>query len=115
MLVNIYQALIGSVIDYAAFTYPTLSKSLAKDLQIIQNKAMRIIFKQPYDCTTESLKNLSGLQLVADRLNDLTINYFRTAIVNNNPLIMRLVSEYDSQFISINMFNSNNSDCHKTL
>ena len=40
--VIVYRALIGSIIEYAAFISPTLSLSLTKYLQVIQNKAMRV-------------------------------------------------------------------------
>ena len=112
-LLNTYRALIGSVIEYSAFISPTLTKSRSKDLQIIQNKAIRIIFKQPFDCKTDTLLNISGLPRV--RLTALTVNYLSTAAATLNPMIKRLIEEYDNQFVSFAIFSSEFTDSDKTL
>ena len=114
-LVSVYRALIGSIIEYAAFISPTLSVSLAKDLQVIQNKAMRVIFRQPYDCPTNTLLDLSGLPRVSDRLSALTTDYLTAALATSNPMITRLVNEYDGQFLSYAIFSSESSSSNKTL
>ena len=114
-LLNTYRALIGSVIEYSAFISPNLTKSLSKDLQIIQNKAIRIIFKQPFDCKTDTLLNISGLPRVNVRLTALTVNYLNSAAATHNPMIKRLIEEYDNQFVSFAIFSSEFTDSDKTL
>ena len=109
-LLNIYRVLIASVIEYSAFIIPCISSANIKLLQVIQNKAVRIIFRQRRDCPTAVLTELSGLDLVKIRCNTLTCNYFKTAIATQNPLIIKLIEEYDNQ---ISFFNKDRS--HPTL
>jgi hypothetical protein len=106
---SIYKALIGSVIDYSCFIFPLLNDQLAKALQAIQNKAVRAIFKKPFDCSTSELCEISGLRLVRDRTAELTLKYLKQA--KYNPMIKKLVDEYDSQYLS---FTNSNVAC-KTL
>ena len=93
-LVAIYKSLIGSVIDYSAFMSSQLSDNLRKSVQAIQNIAMRIIFKQPFDASTDSLSALSGLPLVRDRMYELNRRYFEAARTVPNELIVDLMTSF---------------------
>jgi hypothetical protein len=106
---SIYKALIGSVIDYSCFIFTLLNDQLAKALQAIQNKAVRAIFKKPFDCSTSELCDISGLRLVRDRTAELTLKYLKQA--KYNPMIKKLVDEYDSQYLSF----TNSTVACKTL
>jgi len=46
-LIQIFNVLIRSIIDYSAILSPIISKTNLNTLQIIQNNALRIIFKKP--------------------------------------------------------------------
>jgi hypothetical protein len=46
-LIQIYNVLIRSIIDYSVILSPIISKTNLNTLQIIQNNALRIIFKKP--------------------------------------------------------------------
>jgi hypothetical protein len=46
-LIQIYNVLIRPIIDYSAILSPIISATNLNTLQIIQNNALRIIFKKP--------------------------------------------------------------------
>ncbi len=93
-LVMIYRALLGSVIDYSFFALTCLSEYNLKQFQVIQNKAMRAIFRQPFDCPTEVFCNLSGLDMIENRLLNLHQKYLALALNRGNPIICQLLGEY---------------------
>jgi hypothetical protein len=107
-LINVYKALVGSVIEYSAFLSSTLNEVQLKSLQAIQNKALRIIFKKPFDYPTDCLCQDSGLPLVQTRSDDLTLKYLRQA--RNNPMIRKLIDDYDGNYI-----NGVGEDAQRTL
>ena len=57
---------------------------------LLKSKAMRVIFRQPYDCPTNTLLDLSGLPRVSDRLRALTTDYLTAALATSNPMIIAL-------------------------
>ena len=97
-LISVYRSLIGSVLDYKFFISTSISKTNENNLQIIQNKAVRCIYKLYYDkirnTTVEILNNRSGLGSVSDRFEKLKLDYINQAQLNQNPLISQLISEY---------------------
>ncbi len=97
-LVSIYRSLIGSVIDYAFFMNSQLSDILLKAVQVIQNNAMRVIFKQPFDATTNTLCTLSGLSRVEERMFDLNERFFESALAAPNELILDLAWGFKRSF-----------------
>ena len=54
-LVNAYKVLIRSVLDYANVISAACTKMVKGDLEVIQNNALRIIYKKIYygPCSTE--------------------------------------------------------------
>ena len=99
-LTNTFKALVGSVLDYSSLIAPCLSESNMKSLQAIQNKALRIIHKKPYDTHSVELCQLSGCPLVATRLTQLAHAHITTA-QHVNPLISSLIRDYHLQISSI--------------
>ena len=53
--------LIGSVIDFSAFSISQLSRSFEKKLQLIQNSTIRSILYLPYYTSQEILDSMVGL------------------------------------------------------
>ena len=104
-LTNIYKALVGSVIDYSALIGPFLSSSRMKQLQAVQNKAMRTIYKRPYDSHTDELCQLSNCPRVKDRMHQLAVAHVDTA-KHSNPLIALLIRDYTLQLSSIRRHNT---------
>ncbi|RMZ96341.1 RNA-directed DNA polymerase from mobile element jockey-like [Brachionus plicatilis] len=83
---SIYASLIRSVIDYSSFILTRLSKKRKKQLQAIQNAAIRAIFKLRYDTPSKKLNKIAQLTSVEERMSDLNEAYALSAILNENPL-----------------------------
>ena len=88
--VKIYKCLIRSKMEYAAPVLLT-SNYFIKKMQGVQYKALRIIFKEPPGCSSTMLHEKSKLQTVKARMEQLSHNYLKSAISNNNPLIIKLL------------------------
>lgn len=119
ILGNIYKALIGSIIDYSFPIINIISESNSHKLQVIQNNAIRTIFKLKFDTSSNTLaENEKRLKLkpVKNRLQDLSNKYIKNSLEKSNNLIVKLVNEYLNGFtsreenISVPL-----SNCHTTL
>ena len=93
-LVNIYRALVLSKMEYSYFLYDTMPFTFQRQLQTIQNSALRAIFHKNREFCVSELHSLAGLQKIDDRMECLTNNYIETADSNNNPLIQQLLMDY---------------------
>lgn len=93
-LKQIYLSLIRSIIDYSAFIVPLLSKTRYKTIQAIQNTATRVIYKQPYDATTETLLQISGLDSIKTRADQLNFKYINNCFIFENELLIDLFKEF---------------------
>jgi hypothetical protein len=94
-LITLYKSLVSSIFEYSAILEPHLSQKIMSSLQIIQNNALRIIFKKPKDTPIKTLHSLGNIQMVSNRLEQLAKNYLSNAIINNNPLIVDSLKEYN--------------------
>ena len=65
-------------------------------LQIIQNKALRIIYKKSIlsRTTNKWLHEQASLCSIKDRMKLLRIRYIWKAIANKNPIIIPVINEY---------------------
>lgn len=93
-LVQIYNTLIRSIIEYSAILRPMISNTNLNQLQIIQNNAIRIIFKQKIDTKICDLHKMANIKPITDRLDELRGRYVRGALCVNNPMIATLKDEY---------------------
>jgi hypothetical protein len=59
-LIHIYKTLIGSLFNYSAFCANQALQFWLKKLQVIQNSAIRAIYKLPYDTATEDLLGIAA-------------------------------------------------------
>ena len=66
-LINIYNALIGSIFSYSFFTVANVSNFNIEKLQIIQNKAIRSIFKLDWNSLNHLLVSISGISPIKHR------------------------------------------------
>ena len=97
-LVAIYRTLVGSVIDYSFFMVSQLSDRTMKRVQVIQNSAMRYIFKKSRKCPTEILCSLSDLPRVGARMLELNDRYFEASCKFANELILDLARGFMRSF-----------------
>ena len=89
-LVNIYRALIGSLLDYSSFMHSCLSAENTRKLQVIQNTAIRTIHHLKKDTSVTQLSLMHGLGQVKSRQLFLTNNFLCNATKNNNKFIINL-------------------------
>ena len=96
-LTNIYKSLIRSIIDYSIYLYNILSNTNQSALQRIQNKALRIIHNVKYDdhMTTERLHEIGKIETIKERANYLNNKYMENNLNNNNPLLHKLIDEFE--------------------
>lgn len=90
----VYIALIRSIFDYSSTIIQTLCTSTAKCLQVIQNQAIRAIYKAGFDTSTTELELISGLPTVHKRAIKLNEDYLLKGISNDNELLLDLLNEY---------------------
>jgi len=89
-LIQIYNVLIRSVIEYSAIIAPIISATNLNMLQIIQNNAFRLILNKP-KVTRTRIEHLhedeANIDMIDTILTNLRKRYDLKAIHNNNPII----------------------------
>jgi len=85
------------VIEYSAIIAPALCKKRLKNLQIIQNNALRTILhvKKIEHLNIDELHRRAEICKLDVRLNELRKNYIEKAVERNNPLVKETISEYN--------------------
>ena len=91
-LVKMYKCLILSVLDYASINTGACCKDSLKDLEVIQNNALRIIFKKGLleKTSTQELRERACLDSIGERHYKLMSDYYERALTSNNPLIGKI-------------------------
>jgi hypothetical protein len=92
-LKQVYMALIGSIFAYSFPILANASISNINKLQIIQNKAIRLIFRLDWNSLSSSLSNISNILSVRERLLQLGCRYFNKSMYNNS-YVGELIQEY---------------------
>jgi hypothetical protein len=98
---SLYRSLVGSIFDYSFFTLANVRESSLNRIQTVQNRAIRIMYKLPWDSSTSELFPLSGITSIYQRFMQLGCKYLVKALVYN-PLIKTIFSEFLSSRSSIN-------------
>ncbi len=94
-LLNTYKLLVRSVIDYSLYLYDILSVTNQNFLQTIQNKCVRIIYKEMSESMRAmEIQEVINLELIKDRALTLKNNYLTQNLSTSNPVITSLVKEY---------------------
>jgi len=95
-LLQVYNVLIRSVMDYSAILMPVICETNKNKLQVIQNNALRIILKKPKLTKTRivDLHLESKLETLEERFLKLRRRYVQKAIINSNPVILELIDEF---------------------
>ena len=80
----------------SAVLLPIIKKSSVHELQIIQNKCLRIInnVKLSDRISISKLHKLANLETIEIRFEELGNRYLNNAISQSNPLIGELILEY---------------------
>jgi hypothetical protein len=89
---QLYISLIRSILEYSAIISPIVSTSNFDKLNIIQNKAIKIINRKSIFSSLSDIN--TGIISLTERFNKLNVKYFENALLNNNELIRELWSDY---------------------
>jgi hypothetical protein len=90
---QLYISLIRSILEYFAIISPIVSTSNFDKLNIIQNKAIKIINRKSIFSSLSDID--TGIISLTERFNKLNVKYFENALLNNNELIRELWSDYN--------------------
>jgi hypothetical protein len=104
----LYKSLIRSVLDYSLFSWPLLSYTNKQKLQVIQNSALRIIFKKDRIFPLGKLYEMSGLETLQVRHNKIMNEYINKCVNTGNPLILEILDDYKNFSVKIRWLNEGN-------
>ena len=111
-LLNIYNSLIGSVLDYSFFGTLLLANTNLHQIQVIQNIALKSIFRLPYDTPSDKLTNLMNekkIENIRKRAESLFLRYLISSLNFSNQLIIELIDEFFEAFINSSRFDLKNN------
>jgi hypothetical protein len=96
LLIKFYKVLIRSLIDYACVASAVLTKEVSDELEKMQNNALRIIFKKKLtdQVKNEDLRSWANVVTIKERHRQLMTRYFEKCLTSNNPLIIKLFTNY---------------------
>ena len=96
-LIRMYKSIVRSVIDYACVTSQAFNCDSKKDYEIIQNDALRIIFRKTImdKVSIVDLRKKAGVASIEEIHAELIERFYGRAIVSNNPLIMMMFEKYE--------------------
>ena len=93
-LVQIYKSLIRSVIEYIGLSYFSLGPNQRKELEVIQNSALRTILRVKREEGNTKLLETAKIDSVCTRMRKLNATYVQKTINQENPLIIELINSY---------------------
>jgi hypothetical protein len=87
-LVNIYKVLIRSVTDYASVITVACSSKVIKDLEVLQNESLRIIFKKSLldHVSCEDLRSCADITTLAERHEELLTDYYEKVLIKKKSV-----------------------------
>ena len=97
ILVQVYKSLVRSVLDYASVTSIACNVNVINDYEIVQNDALRIIFKKTVMDHTriEDLRKWAKVPPIQSRHKELLTRYYERAIMSDNPLVKDMFVKYE--------------------
>ena len=93
-LVQIYKSLIRSVIEYTGLSYFGFGRAQRKELEVIQNSAIRTIFGINREEGNKNLLKIANIESIRSRMRKLNAVYIQKSIRQQNPLILGLIDSY---------------------
>jgi hypothetical protein len=115
VLIKLYISLVRSLIDYSSFIVTNISNKDMNQLQVIQNNALRCIYKQTRECPVKTLHELANLETIKERMINMNQKYFERACATSNPLIEQLINEYENEFMNSNTSNKSTILCETAI
>ena len=92
-LINIYKMLIRSIMEYSSILYPLISPCTYKKLEVIQNKAIRLSFKDGWRDNTKNLVTRANISDLKQRFDELNSRYLLKCLASDNELIFELMED----------------------
>lgn len=90
-IIKVYTSYIRSIFEYAMPSWITVSDYQLQQLQIIQNKAIKLAYRLPNYINTNYIHKISGLSTIKQRQNIISQKYFNRAI--HNPSLQPIIHE----------------------
>ena len=91
----VYKQLIRPVMTYACPVWSNTSNSNFSKLQVVQNKAIKIIYNTPFYTNLKKLHNKYSIPTIKEYVHSHTVNYYKKiSRQHTNPLISR-IGDYD--------------------
>ena len=109
-LIAIYKSLISSVFGYSFFIIANISHTNLMALQVIQNFAIRRIFRLPWNYTNRLLYPKSNILSLKLRFMQLGCQQL-TKAMSHNPFTIDLVREYMDSVSAIKVENKHTFMC----
>lgn len=94
-LLTVYKLTILSIIQYSMLPFHIIRKKIKKKLQIIQNKALKIIFKINRNTSNNILHAIANIDTIEQRLKALSINYLTRSTVIDEE-IKEIIESYNN-------------------
>ena len=94
VLKSVYYALIRSIIDYTLIVYSVLSEKNKEALQIIQNKALRIIYNCSIEISVNELHRIANEKKISERAIEVKENYLEKNTKSDNPVVKQLLWDF---------------------
>ncbi|CAF0801792.1 unnamed protein product [Brachionus calyciflorus] len=93
-LITVLKLTIHSIIQYSMLPYHIAQKKVKNKIQIIQNKALKIILKVNRNTSIKILHAIADLPTIEQRLKKLTKNFLtRSAVIDQD--VKEIISTYD--------------------
>lgn len=99
-LKSVYNALVGSIFGYSFFTVANVSAQNLNKIQIVQNRAIRCIFRLDWNSLTHELTKISGVLSIRNRFIQLGCRCI-TKSIKYNFNTGTLIQEYLGSISSI--------------
>ena len=116
-LTGIYNALVGSIIDYSFFILNLVSNTNMHKLQVLQNITFKSIHHLPYDTPSNIFfKILAEIKVdtIEARYSELFIRYIKKSLTFRNDLIIDLVRDFVDVFVESSRADQLESSSYKT-
>ena len=104
-MIRLFKIFIRPLLEYGHITTITASTSALKPWETIQTKYIRYILHIPF-ISNITLRKYAYLPTIKDRLNKLTINWYKNIHKNNNTPIINFINTHVKNFHKMDKHNS---------
>lgn len=88
----IFKSIFHAIMYYAVPVWSTAAQCHIKKLQIAQNKLLKLIYNLPWHYSTQRLHSLANVELLNNKINRLTLNFYSRCLNSEMPHINEIIS-----------------------